>query len=141
MATFALVHGAFCGAWCWEQVRPRLEGRGHVVVAMDLPCDQPSAGCVRYAKTVIDSLAKHPEPVVLVGHSLGGLTIPLVAAARPVERAGAVGHAGDRATGRAYADDQQARRAGGGARCVPGRGAAADEARLEECSDGKGAGG
>src|SRR5439155_14409927 len=70
MATFALVHGAFCGAWCWEQVRPRLEGRGHVVVAMDLPCDQPSAGCVRYAKTVIDSLAKHPEPVVLVGHSL-----------------------------------------------------------------------
>ena len=27
-----------------------------------------------------------PEPVVLVGHSLGGLTIPLVAAARPVER-------------------------------------------------------
>ena len=86
MATFALVHGAFCGAWCWEQVRPRLEGRGHVVVAMDLPCDQPSAGCVRYAKTVIDSLAKHPEPVVLVGHSLGGLTIPLVAAARPVER-------------------------------------------------------
>lgn len=53
---------------------------------MDLPCDDPSAGCSRYAEGVEDALDGHDEPVVLVGHSLGGLTIPLVAAARPIAR-------------------------------------------------------
>lgn len=86
MTTFALVHGAFCGASTWDQLRGELEARGHSVVAMDLPCDDPSAGCVRYAETVLAALKPHSEPVTLVGHSLGGLTIPLVAAARPIER-------------------------------------------------------
>jgi len=86
MTTFALVHGAFCSASTWDQLRNELEGRGHSVVAMDLPCDDPSAGCIRYAQTVVASLEGHSEPVTLVGHSLGGLTIPLVAAARPIER-------------------------------------------------------
>lgn len=53
---------------------------------MDLPCDDPQAGCIRYAETVVAALAAHDEPVTIVGHSLGGLTIPLVAAQRPIER-------------------------------------------------------
>ncbi len=38
---------------------------------------------MRYAEVVVDALRDEDE-VVLVGHSLGGITIPLVAAARPV---------------------------------------------------------
>jgi pimeloyl-ACP methyl ester carboxylesterase len=86
MGTFVLVHGAFCSASTWDLVRWQLEARGHDVLAMDLPCDDPDAGCVRYANVVTAALNDREEPVNLVGHSLGGLTIPLVAAARPVAR-------------------------------------------------------
>ena len=84
MTTFALVHGAFHGAWCWELLRPELESRGHRTIAMDLPCDDPEAGNVRYADVVVDSLREVDEDIVVVGHSLAGLAIPLVATARAV---------------------------------------------------------
>ncbi len=83
MATFALVHGAGHGAWCWERLVPALEVRGHTAIAMDLPCDDPAAGCVRYAEVVATVLPPVAD-LVVVGHSLGGLTIPLVATRRPV---------------------------------------------------------
>jgi pimeloyl-ACP methyl ester carboxylesterase len=51
---------------------------------MDLPCDDVAAGCSEYAAVVVDALRDVDDRVVVVGHSLGGLTIPLVAAARPV---------------------------------------------------------
>ena len=86
MSTFALVHGACHGAWCWERLTPELEGRGHRVVAVDLPTEDRSAGNVRYAEIVAESLAGLEDDVVVVGHSLAGLTIPLVAALRPVRR-------------------------------------------------------
>jgi pimeloyl-ACP methyl ester carboxylesterase len=82
MATFGLVHGAMLGAWCWERLVPELEARGHRAVAMDLPCEDPAAGCVRYAEVAAAALPP-ADDLVLVGHSLGGLTIPLVAARRP----------------------------------------------------------
>ncbi len=85
MTTFGLVHGAFHGAWCWELLAAELRTLGHETVAMDLPCDDPAAGNQRYAEVVVEALSGR-GPVTLVGHSLGGLTIPLVAAARPVER-------------------------------------------------------
>ena len=85
MTTFGFVHGAFHGAWCWELLAAELHTLGHETVAMDLPCDDPAAGNHRYAEVVVEALAGR-GPVTLVGHSLGGLTIPLVAAARPVER-------------------------------------------------------
>lgn len=53
---------------------------------MDLPCEDPTAGCRRYAETVLGALDGRGEPVVVVGDSLGGLTIPLVADARPTAR-------------------------------------------------------
>ncbi len=62
---------------------PLLEERGHVAVAVDLPCDDPAAGLDTYAELVCQSLVG-ADDVVVVGHSLGGLTIPLVAARRPV---------------------------------------------------------
>jgi len=85
MSTFVLVHGAFHGAWCWDQVRPDLEAAGHPVIAMDLPCNDPSAGNIRYAQVVAEAIGNADE-VIVVGHSLAGLTIPLVAGARPVRR-------------------------------------------------------
>jgi pimeloyl-ACP methyl ester carboxylesterase len=84
MTTFALVHGAWHGAWCFERVVPELEALGHRAVAMDLPCDHPAATFETYAGVVVDALDPADEDVVVVGHSLGGLTIPLVAARRPV---------------------------------------------------------
>src|SRR3569833_4778882 len=34
--TFLLVHGAWHGGWCWDQVSARLTALGHVVVAPTL---------------------------------------------------------------------------------------------------------
>jgi len=85
MVTFGLVHGSQHGAWCWERLTPELERLGHRVVAPDLPCDDPGVGVDGYATVVIDAL-DGCDDVVLVGHSLGSLTIPVVASRRPVER-------------------------------------------------------
>jgi pimeloyl-ACP methyl ester carboxylesterase len=85
MSTFALVHGAGHGAWCWQRLIPALEALGHRAWAMDLPVEDPEAGCVRYAE-VVDKAIPPVDDLVLVGHSLGGLTIPLVADRRPVRK-------------------------------------------------------
>jgi pimeloyl-ACP methyl ester carboxylesterase len=81
----ALVHGNFHGAWCWDLVRPELEGRGHRVYAIDLPITDPAAGAAEYANVIEDVLPPDCEPVI-VGHSMGGLIIPLVATRRAVRR-------------------------------------------------------
>src|SRR6476619_5607521 len=85
MTTFGLVHGAWHGAWCWERVQAELDERGHTSVAVDLPCDDWGAGLTDNADIVVDALGD-ADDVVLVGHSLGGITIPVVAARRPVRR-------------------------------------------------------
>lgn len=84
--TFALVHGGAHGAWCWDRVVAELARAGHRGVAADLPCDDDGAGAAEYAAVVVASLADAVGRVAVVAHSLGGLTAPLVAAARPVER-------------------------------------------------------
>jgi pimeloyl-ACP methyl ester carboxylesterase len=64
---------------------PLLTDRGHHVIAPDLPCDDPAATFDDYAEVVCDALGRRDD-VVVVGHSLAGHTIPLVAARRPVRR-------------------------------------------------------
>jgi pimeloyl-ACP methyl ester carboxylesterase len=86
MTTFALVPGAWHGAWCFELLAAELVARGHRALPVDLPCDDPEAGATAYAEVVARALDGAGDDVVVVGHSLGGLTIPLVAAARPVRR-------------------------------------------------------
>ena len=81
----ALVHGAYHGAWCWDLLRPELEHLGHRVITMDLPISDPACRAEEYAQAVGQALDPHSAPV-LVGHSMGGLIIPLVAARRPVRR-------------------------------------------------------
>lgn len=86
MTTFGLVHGAWHAAWCWERLSAELKMRGHDVVAMDLPSDEGWATFEDYADTVAHALADARGDVVLVGHSLAGMTIPLVPLRRPVGR-------------------------------------------------------
>ena len=84
MTTFALVHGAWHGPWCWERLLEPLERRGHRAVAVDLPGEDPAAGLDVYADTIATALAGVEDDVVVVAHSLNGLVAPLVAARRPV---------------------------------------------------------
>ncbi|MFN8622307.1 MAG: alpha/beta hydrolase [Chloroflexota bacterium] len=84
MATFGLIHGAWHGAWCWERLVPLLEARGHGVRTPDLAVDDRDADLRDHTRTIVDALAGAPDPVILVGHSMGGALLPLVAAARPV---------------------------------------------------------
>jgi hypothetical protein len=56
VATFALVHGSWHGAWCWERVAPLLQQGGHQVVAMDLPIDDATATCDIFADIVCAAL-------------------------------------------------------------------------------------
>lgn len=64
---------------------PFLTAAGHRVVALDLPCEDTALGCAAYRDVALDAIADDDE-LVVVGHSAGGLTAPLVAAARPVRR-------------------------------------------------------
>jgi pimeloyl-ACP methyl ester carboxylesterase len=86
MSTFGLVHGAYHGSWCWSRLQPELERRGHGVVVVDLPCDEPDAGATEYAAVAVEAFRHAPDDLVLVGHSLGGLSLPLIAGLRPVSR-------------------------------------------------------
>lgn len=80
---FALVHGAYHGAWCWDLLRHELQLNGHTTSAVDLPCEHPDAGAERYADLVVAAIPEGAAEIVLVGHSLGGLTIPVAASMRP----------------------------------------------------------
>jgi pimeloyl-ACP methyl ester carboxylesterase len=82
---FVLVHGSYHGAWCWDLLVPELERLGHRAIAVDLPISEPNAGGQDYADAVVDASARLAEPIV-IGHSMSGLVIPLVPAARPVRR-------------------------------------------------------
>jgi len=76
---FVLVHGAYHGAWCWDEVRAELESGGHSSTAVDLPCDDPDAGAERYVDEILHAIPKQAGHVVMVGHSLAGLSIPIAA--------------------------------------------------------------
>jgi hypothetical protein len=41
MSLFCLVHGSTQSAACWDLLIPKLERRGHDVVRMNLPTDEP----------------------------------------------------------------------------------------------------
>jgi pimeloyl-ACP methyl ester carboxylesterase len=80
-----LVHGAYHGAWCWDLLAPELEARGCRVTTVDLPISDPAAGAAAYADVVEAAIRGIADPL-LVGHSMGGLVLPLVAERRPVRR-------------------------------------------------------
>jgi pimeloyl-ACP methyl ester carboxylesterase len=75
-----LVHGGAHCSWHWHLLRPLLERLGHETIAPDVPMDDPSAGAGDWARVIEDAIADagHPDDIVLVGHSLAGLALPIV---------------------------------------------------------------
>jgi len=85
VTTFILVHGAWHGGWCWDEVAPFLKAAGHQVVAPDLPGmgkDKTPLSKVDLSKwtlSISDEVVQAFDSVVLVGHSRGGIVISEVA--------------------------------------------------------------
>jgi pimeloyl-ACP methyl ester carboxylesterase len=87
VATIVLVHGWCCGAWVWDRLLPLLDARGLPTRALDLPCvtEAPAKLCglhddARVVRSAIDELR---TPVVLCGHSYGGMVITQASAGQP----------------------------------------------------------
>jgi pimeloyl-ACP methyl ester carboxylesterase len=76
--TYLLVHGAWGGEWCWRDVGHELTRRDVQWTALDLPSSahgaHPNTFLADDAHEVIE-IAKLDGPVVLVGHSYGGVVI------------------------------------------------------------------
>jgi pimeloyl-ACP methyl ester carboxylesterase len=81
---FVLVHGGAHGPWCWDKLVPLLN---HPAAAIELPgraaaSDVPPRPLrlADYSTAVVDGVdAAGFDEVVLVGHSLGGLTLTAAA--------------------------------------------------------------
>ncbi len=86
MAHFLLVHGSSHGAWCWRDVIPALETRGHTCRAIDLPSHGGDSTPVNdvtldlYAQAINRRIE---GPTILVGHSAGGYAITAAAERDP----------------------------------------------------------
>ena len=90
MSHFVLIHGAWHGGWCWYKLAARLRAAGHVVTCPDLPghgVDRTMATADvtmnAYVERVISVIDAASEPVVLMGHSMGGAVVSQSAEARP----------------------------------------------------------
>ena len=79
-STVVLVHGAWHGAWCWDEVVSRLSGDGLAVVAVDLPSVASGGDLYDDARAVRAGLDDTPGDKVVVGHSYGGVVITEAAA-------------------------------------------------------------
>lgn len=84
-ATFVLVHGGFGSPAELAPTVPHLEAAGHRVINVDLPSERPEATLDDYADTVARAMAGATGRRILVAHSAGGATIPLVAARTPAD--------------------------------------------------------
>ncbi|TKK89484.1 alpha/beta hydrolase [Herbidospora galbida] len=76
MRTYVLIPGGGAGPGYWSRLVPLLDGE---VIALDLPTADPAAGVPEYADIAVEAVGDRQD-VVVVAHSLGGLTAPLVAA-------------------------------------------------------------
>jgi pimeloyl-ACP methyl ester carboxylesterase len=79
MTTFALIHGSGDGGWAWHLVQQALRELGHESVAPDLPTDREDVTWDDCVDVVADAVGT-ADDLVVVGHSAGGLFVPLVAA-------------------------------------------------------------
>lgn len=78
MAMFAFIHGGGDVGWAWHLVEQELRARGHDTVAPDLPSGDDTATLDDYADTVVRAVGDRTD-VVVVAHSYGGFTAPIVA--------------------------------------------------------------
>jgi pimeloyl-ACP methyl ester carboxylesterase len=97
MASFVLIPGAMHGRWTWDRFVPLLEAAGHAVIAPDLPGMGTNMSIPVEQVTLADwgefvaSLVREAQaPVVLAGHSRGGLVIGEAAERVPERLAGLI---------------------------------------------------
>jgi pimeloyl-ACP methyl ester carboxylesterase len=81
MAEFVLVHGAWHGAWCWDDFIPALARRGHGAHVLDLPglgddpTPLPEITLDTCASRIVGRVRRIDRPIWLLGHSMGGAMI------------------------------------------------------------------
>ncbi|WP_157313906.1 alpha/beta hydrolase [Chitinibacter sp. GC72] len=75
-----LLHGAFAGAWCWQQVQQDLAAAGWESYALSLRGHGKSEGALMLASATLNdyladveqALGQIGQPCIVIGHSLGG---------------------------------------------------------------------
>jgi pimeloyl-ACP methyl ester carboxylesterase len=70
-----LVHGAWADGSSWSRVIPLLGARGFHVTAVHLPLTSLADDVATTRRAIAHVVGLHPGPVVLVGHSYGGVVI------------------------------------------------------------------
>ena len=94
--TLLLVHGAWSGEWVWQDLTGILDARHTKWASLDLPgCGKnPNRGwrvsLTDYANAINQVAANIPGPVVLVGHSAGGIAISQAASLASAPYAGLI---------------------------------------------------
>lgn len=81
-ATVVLVHGAWHGPWCFDKVVEGLETRGVPTLCADRRRGEPLVGADdsdENERMVREQMAGVEGPIVLLGHSFGGIAITTAA--------------------------------------------------------------
>ncbi|MFF3330831.1 alpha/beta hydrolase [Streptomyces sp. NPDC002888] len=77
--TLILVHGAWHGAWCWSAFESELRARGVPAHALELTSHGAQGAAVGDLRSDVELLRRTVRevdgPVVLLGHSYGGLVV------------------------------------------------------------------
>src|SRR5262252_4430663 len=75
MRNIVLVHGAWADGSNWSRVIPLLEARGFHVIAAQLPLTSLIDDVAATRRAIARITNEQPGPVLLVGHSYGGVVI------------------------------------------------------------------
>jgi pimeloyl-ACP methyl ester carboxylesterase len=75
VTNIVLVHGAWADGSTWSKVIPLLEAQGYHVVAAQLPLTSLEDDDAATQRAIARITAAYPGPVLLVGHSYGGVVI------------------------------------------------------------------
>jgi pimeloyl-ACP methyl ester carboxylesterase len=88
-ATVLLVHGWESNSWRWHKLIEKLEAAGFHILAFDAPAHGHSSGTHLYVPlyaAALQVMIKRYQPVHLVGHSVGGMTLLYNEYKNPCER-------------------------------------------------------
>ena len=89
--TIVMIHGMWCGPWCWSNYRSVFEAAGYRCVAVTLPyhdmkphgtpdAQLGTASLLDYSEAIEREIRQLDEKPILMGHSMGGLLAQILAA-------------------------------------------------------------